>query len=68
MRLAFAAGREDSPKTLPDFDVGQLEDALIADSEQDDPFLRDLHIRLLRGLIGRNDVTYLTAAHVFTCD
>ncbi|XP_077995094.1 uncharacterized protein LOC144448682 [Glandiceps talaboti] len=44
---------------LSDFEIEELEDALVADCEQElHPFLADLILRLLRGCYQRRDITY----------
>ena len=43
-------------KAVPDFTIEQLEIAIIADSENSDPLLQQLHIRLLRGLNNTSDI------------
>lgn len=58
LRLAFGGGRE-TQKTVPDFDIGQLEAALTADSEHDDPLLMSIHISLLKAMVGRAELKYI---------
>ena len=40
----------------------RLEESLVADAESPDPWLVDLHIRLLRGILGRRNITCGAAA------
>ena len=50
---AFGGNKATSPKAIPPFLTHQLEASLAQDGVAD-AFITDLHIRLLRGLHGRN--------------
>eukprot|EP00047_Mylnosiga_fluctuans_P009449 m.11472 g.11472 ORF g.11472 m.11472 type:complete len:824 (+) comp2634_c0_seq1:91-2562(+) len=63
-RDAIAETRS-SWKLLPEFSVEQLEAAIVAEGEKEDPLLIQIHVRLLRGLRNRSTIDDETWEEVF---